>query len=88
MVWVFDALIIYPAIEWMERPDNDEVVEVARPVPTPAVQMEKEENLDDEKVSNAMDVDAKRSARATPMTPSPVRRGTRSRAVTQRYTEN
>ncbi|EQC41999.1 hypothetical protein SDRG_00846 [Saprolegnia diclina VS20] len=86
MVWVFDALIIYPAIEWLERPDNDEgTTEVARQVP--AVHTETE---NDAKASNpqAVDVDAKRSTRAKPMTPSPVRRGTRSRAVTQRYTES
>ncbi|OQS04254.1 hypothetical protein THRCLA_03497, partial [Thraustotheca clavata] len=98
MVWLFDALIIYPAIEWMERPDEGELHLVVPPpkntVLSPSADSEtlKSEEDDDDDVEiipnpQAMDVDItpKRSNRFKSTPTPPTRRGTRARVVTQRY---
>ena len=50
-VWVVDALIVYPAIEWIERPDDDEADPVKECVFTPTGSTISSEEIADEAVT-------------------------------------
>ncbi|KAF0686527.1 Aste57867_21714 [Aphanomyces stellatus] len=93
MVWIFDALFIYPCIEWIERPEDGHVSEPI-PQPSPGRHSIDDDGDEDADVEDDDDdivvVDEPR--RATPRTrransageKAPRRRGVATRASTRR----